>query len=469
MTVENKVVQSGYVLAGFETLATILDNFIAGRRGRFEDNFTRKQISNFLATTTAGFLHSYGQDFPGKKKYHKYSWREGDMYQRCREMGIFDDCTLIADSGGFQISIGRLTRDESELLYNMYYEWLVDYSHVYDKAFILDVPPGPGCTIFHNFKDVFDKNLESYERARALPDEVRNKIIYVHHFRTPKLWEIYTKIMREYNMFDSFNYHATGGIVANMASDMSIPCIIYILPIVPLLNEAIRFGRNYLNFHILGGANFRDVLFYELFRIVVKEKHGIDLNITYDSSGIFKQIMHARFMNVRDRFGCIHKMNIKSNNIHLKFKDDQPETVEEMIGIVLNRMANKWGFKNITTDGVYDPERNTFWEDVKTYAVLYAFDLYSELQEGMREFARQVYPLYEAGERERFTELCAEETRIVNQGKMTKKQRIKSASIVKSLDVLASLDEDYCHYLVDHHLAKDEFIDLDDSTRLLTV
>ena len=100
---------------------------------------------------------------------------------------------------------------------------------------------------------------------------------------------------------------------------------------------------------------------------------------------------------------------------------------------------------------------------------MYAFDLYSELQEGMREFARQVYPLYEAGERERFTELCAEETRIVNQGKMTKKQRIKSASIVKSLDVLASLDEDYCHYLVDHHLAKDEFIDLDDSTRLLTV
>lgn len=459
--------RSGYVLAGFETLATILDNFIEGRRGRFEDNFTREQISNFLSSTTAGFLHSYGQDFPGKKKYNKYSWREGDMYQRCRDMGIFDNCNLIADSGGFQISIGRLTRRESDLLYDMYYEWLVEYSNVYDRAFILDIPPGPGCKIFHNFQDVFNKNLESYERARALPDDIRKKIIYVHHFRTPQLWNIYTKIMREYDMFDSFEYHATGGIVANMSSDMSIPCIIYILPIVPLLNETIRCGRDHLNFHILGGANFRDVLFYELFSIVVKKKHNIDLNITYDSSGIFKQIMHARFMNVRDQFGCINKMNIKSNNIHLKFKDDEDYTVEQMVGRILNRMADKWGFKRITTDGIYDPERNTFWEDVKTYAVLYAFDFYSEFQHEMRQFAIEMYDLYEAGEREEFNKRAFEATRIVNQGKTTSKQKTKSTSILRSLDVLSSLNEEYCHYLVNKYLAKDEFVELDDSKKVL--
>lgn len=467
--------RSGYVLAGFETLATILDNFIAGRRGRYEDNFTRKQISDFLSKTMSGFLHSYGQDFPGKKKYHKYSWREGDMYQRCRDMGIFDGCTFIADSGGFQISVGRLTRDESELLYNMYYEWLVDYRNVYDKAFILDIPPGPGCKIFNSYQDVFDKNLESYERARALPDEVRKKIIYVHHFRTPKLWNIYTKIMRDYDMFDSFNYHATGGIVANMSSDMSIPCIIYILPLVPLLNEAIRCGRNYLNFHILGGANFRDVLFYELFKVVVKNKHNIDLNITYDSSGIFKQIMHARFMFIRDKFGHIRKMNIKSDNIHLKFNDGIHRktnglyTVEQIAENTLNNLADKWNFKNIKTDGIYDPARNTFWEDVKTYAILNAFNLYYELQNEMREFAEKVYLLYEAGEREEFNRECAEATRSTNQGNITKKQIIKSNSILKSLDVLESLDEDYCHHLVDKCLAKDEFTELENKPRILTI
>ena len=78
-------------------------------------------------------------------------------------MGIFDGCTLIADSGGFQISIGKLTRVESELLFKMYYEWLEESHKVFDKAFILDIPPGPGCEIFRDFKDVYsfikeDKN-----------------------------------------------------------------------------------------------------------------------------------------------------------------------------------------------------------------------------------------------------------------------------------------------------------------------
>lgn len=457
--------RSGYVLAGFETLATMFDNFMEGRRGRFNDNFTRQEISHFLATTTSGFLHSFGQDFPGKKKYHKYKEKEGQLYQFCRDTKLFDGCTFITDSGGFQISIGRLTRSESELLYKMYYEWIVEYKDSYQKAFILDIPPGPGCEIFHDFNDVFEKNLESYQLAKSLPDEVRKKIIYVHHFRTPKLWEIYTKILREYDMFSSFEYHATGGIVANMATDMAIPCIIYILPLVPLLNEAKKAGRNYLNFHILGGANFRDVMFYELFKIVVKNKHNIDLNITYDSSGIYKQVMHARFMYVVDENSYIRKMNIKSNNLNNKFFPEL--SVHDTAQRVFDNLSDKWGFKRISVDGLYDPERQTFWEDVKVYSVLYTLDLYSKLQQISREFAEKVYPLYDNGDELQFYLECLEETRLLNQGNMTKKQKIKARSIKRSLDVLANLDEDYCDYLVKQYLSKDEFINLDTASKVL--
>jgi len=112
---------SGYVLAGFETLATIVDNFMLGKRGRWNNNFTRPQMSEFLSQACAGYLHSFGQNFANKKKYHKYNQTEADMYQKCRDMGIFDGCDFIADSGGFQISIGRLTRRESMLLMTMYY------------------------------------------------------------------------------------------------------------------------------------------------------------------------------------------------------------------------------------------------------------------------------------------------------------------------------------------------------------
>jgi len=115
---------SGYVLAGFETIACVLDNFIENRRGKWNNNFTREQISNFLSSTTSGFLHSFGQDFSGKKKFNKYKQKETDIYKFCRDIRLFDNCTFIADSGGFQISVGKMTKTESELLFKLYYEWI---------------------------------------------------------------------------------------------------------------------------------------------------------------------------------------------------------------------------------------------------------------------------------------------------------------------------------------------------------
>jgi hypothetical protein len=467
--------RSGYILAGFETLATIIDMFIDGRRGTYEDNFTRADISRFLADTCAGFLHSYGQNFPNKKKYHKYSETEANMYRKCREMGIFDNCNLVVDSGGFQISVGQLTRRESDLLLNnMYYDFLVDHYDCYDSAFILDVPPGPGCEIFHNFEDVYNLNMESYQKAKHLPDHVRKKVIYIHHFRTPELWKIYTKILRDGEMFPAFEYHGTGGIVANMSSDMSIPCIIYVLPLIPLINEAKKYGRSYLNFHILGGANFRDVLFYELFKITVKKKHNIDLNITYDSSGPYKQVMHARFLNVMDDQGYMRKMSIKPHDLDKKFMPEK--TTIEMYQEILDVMADNAGFKRLDIDGVYGmyPDRSgnlyeTFHPGVKAYSTLYALSVYPTIQAEMAKFAERVYPIYESGDLEAFYKECFDITRHINQGKLTKKQKIKAYSIPRSLDMLGELDEDYCQHLIDKFLSKDEFTELYGRPGVLTI
>jgi len=468
---------SGYVLAGFETLATILDNFFLGKRGRWNENFTRPQISEFLSESCAGYLHSFGQNFANKKKYHKYKQTETDMYQQCRDMGIFNGCDFIADSGGFQISIGRLSRRESDLLTTMYYEWIEESHDMIQKAFILDIPPGPGCKIFTCFDDVYRLNLSSYERARNLSDEIRKKIIYIHHFRTPKLWEIYTKIMRENEMFPDFEYHGTGGIVANMSSDMMIPVIIYVLPLIPLINEAKKYGRDYLNFHILGGANFRDMFFYELFKIVVKQYHNIDLNITYDSSGIYKQVMHARYIHVPDPHGYIRKMDIKSSNLNKRFYDKvdfegnswASNKVVDQFQILLNDCARSHGFKPISVDGVYDEITNTFHEDVKVYALLYTLGRYAQIEADMKQFAHDLYPLYEQGNLGEFYRECLGVTKIINQGKMTKKQKTKAHSIARSLDALKTLDEDYCTYLVNKFLAKDEFFELDSKMRSLQI
>lgn len=468
---------SGYVLAGFETLATVIDRFFKGKRGRWNDNFTRAQISKFFSESCSGFLHSFGQDFPGKKKYNKYNQVQTNLYNICRDMGIFDDCTFIADSGGYQISVGRLSRRESDLLMNMYYEWLEKSHSVLQKAFVLDVPPGPGCEIFTCFDDVYRLNLESYQRAKSLNDELRKKMIYIHHFRTPKLWDIYTKIMRENEMFPAFEYHGTGGIVANMTSDMIIPVIIYVLPLIPLLNEAKKYGRDYLNFHILGGANFRDIFFYELFKIVVKQHHNIDLNITYDSSGIYKQVMQARYINVLDIHGNIQKMNIKSSNLNKRFYDKldidtntwSSNKVIDQFQILLDDCAASNGFKPITVDGVYDSNTNTFHEDVKVYSMLYTLGRYAQIETDMKEYANKLYPLYEQGNLDEFYKSCLDVTQIINQGKLTKKQKTKAHSISRSLDMLITLDEDYCKYLINKFLSKDEFNELDSKKRSLKI
>lgn len=457
--------KSGYVLAGFDTFATIVNNFMLGKKGDWNDNFTRERVADFLRETCAGFLHSYGQSFTGKKRYEKYNEKEARLYKKCRDLGFFDGCDFIADSGGFQISVGRMTESEAHLLQDLYYQFVQDYKHLIDKAFILDVPPGPGCKIFKDFKDVYDHNLKSYKVAKNLPDDVRDKIIYIHHFRTPRLWDIYTKIMRENDMFSAFQYHGTGGIVANLVSDMVIPCIIYVLPLVPLLVEAKKAGRDFLNFHILGGANFRDVMYYELFKIVVKEYHGIDLKITYDSSGLFKSFMIGRYLWIRHPDGHLKKMDVRTPNLNRRFSHDT--FVRDQYQITMDEFADKVGFKRIDLKDIYNPDTGTFYEDIKVYSMFYMLHQWREVQNEMKAWAKEIYPLYKNKQRDMFTNACMEATRDLNSRRITQKGLTKGRSIIRSLDMLIELNEPYCKYIVDKVLSKDEFIQLDERTRIL--
>jgi RNA processing factor Prp31 len=190
----------------------------------------------------------------------------------------------------------------------------------------------------------------------------------------------------------------------------------------------------------------------------------------------WKQVMRARFIHVEDPQGYIRKMSIKTVDLDKTFygKNESIDDYKEnrainMYETVLNEIANKYGFKPITIDGVYSDVTNTFHEDIKVYSILYTLHLYSYIQEKMREVAKNIYPLYKAGEQEDFHDACFEATRYLNQGKLTKKQQTKTHSISRSLDMLSNLDEDYCQYLVNRFLAKDEFVDLDETTRMITL
>jgi len=457
---------SGYTVAGMETLATIIDNFIKNKKNDFEDHFTREDISNFLGQVCNRFLHSFGQNFKGKKNYDNYNQKEAELYKKVRDTKFFEKSSLIVDSGAFQISIGLLTRKESDILFNNFYAFLTDYYESFDEAFILDLPPGPGCQIFSNFKEVYDKNLASYSIAANLPDHVREKVVYIHHFRTPKLWDIYTKILRDNDFYKYFTKFSTGGIVANSAGDSDIPCIIYVLPLIPLLNETIKHKRNKLDFHVLGGATFRDIFFYELFKYHVKKVHNIELNITYDSSGLFKGLMIGRFFSTLDG-DQIRKVDIRSCNLNMRFKDDIK--IQDVCFNVINTLADKYDFKRPTQTEIYNPVTKTFYEDIKIYLMLYMLKFYAEIEILMKEKSELIYPMYESRDLEIFISQTEQINRNLNQGKISRKQIAKSNSIVKSLDMLTNLDEEYCKHIVNKFLSKDEFINLTKNGQIFTI
>ena len=458
---------SGYTVAGAETLMTIIDNFIKNKKNDFEDHFTREDISNFFGSVCNRFLHSFGQNFKGKKDYSTYNQKEAELQIKLKNSEFFNKSSQIIDSGGFQISIGVLTRKESELLTEKYYNFLVDYKDVYDQAFILDIPPGPGCKIFTNFDQIYEKNLESYLTAANLPDDVRQKIIYIHHFRTPKLWDIYTKILRNNDLYSRFELFGTGGIVANSSGDSEIPCIIYVLPLIPLLNETIKHKRTKLDFHVLGGATYRDLFFYELFRLHVKKVHNIDLNITYDSSSLFKGLMIGRYFSVIDG-DRIRKVDIRNGNLNKRFKDDMK--IIDVCRNVCDLLSDKYGFKKLTIENsIYDQKTGTFYESIKVYLMLYMLEFYLEIENLMKEKSELIYPIYESGDLENFVFRSEQITRDINQGKISRKQISKSNSIVKSLDILTNLDEEYCKYVVQKFLSKDEFINLTKNGQILEI
>ena len=458
---------SGYVLAGGETISSILNNFVKNTKGLYFDNFTREDISKFYHDVMFGFLHSFGQNFTGKKSYKGYVQAEAKCFTTMRETKMFEKSKFLIDSGGFQVSFGKITLAEAPTLIALYDEFLRDNHHCIDRAFSLDLTPGPGCELFRNFKDVYDMNLQTYTMHANLPDEAREKIIYVHHFRTPEMWRVFDKILRENQFFEKFSHFATGGIVASSGGDMQIPVIIYVLPLIPLLNECIRHGRKTLDFHILGGATYRDILFYEFFQHHVMQCHGIQLNITYDSSGIFKALMIGRFLPIYDPISrSIEKIDVKSNALHFRYNHGM--TIGEMYKYVIDRMCDHHNFKHIDMTKIYNDESGTFFEDIKCYSMFYMLQMYSEVQEMLKEEARRLYPLYENFDYEDFTSEISKVTQKINGGKITTKQKFKTNSLIASLDMLKSLDESKCQYIVNKFLSKDEFTELLSGKQLMT-
>ncbi|GIU69110.1 MAG: hypothetical protein KatS3mg002_0346 [Candidatus Woesearchaeota archaeon] len=444
---------SNFVCSACESLYKIIIKFWESPENKGQ--IPESSLTNFFDTACQKFLHSFGHNLKLKSNFEIHKQTKNKILQECKQTPFMGSKgAYYIDSGGFQVSTGILDAKRSDLLVKYYYEFLEEYPNSYEKAFILDIPPGPGCQYFNSFDDVYRKNLYSYTKAANFPDHIRSKIIYIHHFRTPKLWNIFNRILYENNFFEKFQYFGTGGISANMKTDIIVPFILYSIPLVPILNLCKKYNRKEIKFHILGGSGFRDVLFYKLFSYFIEKEHQIKCEITYDSSTIFKGFMVGRILYIMDN-GILKKVNIRTN--YLDKKAGNESSLMERIRNDMNIMCKEFNFELIETDTFYGGENNSFTKEMRLYASLYMIYMYYRVEKMLDQIISELYNRYKEGNFNEFQKSLFSITKLLNSGRPTQKQIFKTQSVLNSLSLIQDLDEDKCNYLINHYLHSDEF------------
>lgn len=437
---------SSFCLAGLKTFEKKLSQSV----NSFE--ITKQEINKFFTSVCNRFLHSFGLDLSKRKKIDDYNDKQAEVFIKCRESGFFDNCIFITDSGGFQVQTGDINRDKLNILIDKYHEFLSDKHHVYDHAFLLDILPDMKCETIRTPDELYEFNLRTYTIARNFPDHIREKLIYIHHFKTPIIWKIFNEILDSDGMFESFNYYACGGVANNMPADKHTSHILYIIPIIKLLRKTKEAGRNYLRFHVLGCGNLRDAFFHRLFEYHVKKVHNIDLKITHDTSGIFKGLLIGRCVPIMNGDMSIDNIDLKSGVINSLSITKLQAAIDEMCSSV--------GIKSIDIgDGIYisnDPG-SSMKPDVELYLMFLLLYIYAKLENVLSHKIPDIYKDFENGNIESFNYDIHQLSLKINGNKVSSKLKRKTSSILNTLRVLSNLDLQYCEDVVNRFLKPYEF------------
>ena len=458
---------SNYIIAGADTVCSLFTNFLA-RHNKF-DIFDSEKFSDFLHNSINRFLYSYGTglNYVTKRIPKNHNKRITTTIDFIKNSEFMNDCVLYIDSGGFQIANGAVEVKDLHRFVNEYKQFLIDNKDKYQKAFSLDMPPGPSASLFSSYSQMEEYNRMSYKELGSMSKEIKDKLLYIHHFRTPMMNNTWSKFLWEEDLANGYTNFSVGGIVANNSTDISIPVIIYSIPLSDIVKYCIQKGIKSFNFHVLGGANYIDVFYHNLFSYHIKKVHGVDVNITYDSSGLFKGLAVGRFIPIFKSNDTLCKMDLRSVSLHMKF--DKEKTIQDVVYERINATARHYGMKELNPSDhpIYDESRNTFDRNIHMYLMMSLMRLYKELEIYCRSYIQEIYPLYENNMREDFEEKCADLAARFNDGKLTKKIKAKSCSISKSLDILTKMDRDYNAHLIEKYMANDDITSMfEDSSQL---
>jgi hypothetical protein len=309
------IVPGNFVCAALPSIYTHLTYAIRDHPDYLEEdkinNFMKENINKYL--TTVGKHLVKGRPVT-KEVFDKYVTNTHKAFESTKWL---NGCELIIDSGGYQIQQGYVDRKYIPDFIDLYYNYFIkNNSNSFNYAFHLDLAPGSVHCPFNSFADMEELNRYSYGEAKKMDQSILDKMIYVHHFRTPKIHQIYNKLLFDEDMADGIKNFSTGGLVTfgKLGSDIP-PYILYIIPLLEIIHYCRQKKIKKFRFHVLGGSEWKEILGHKFFERHIKEIFDIEVQITFDSSTFFKAVCLGRYFFKATDQGIIKRIDFRQSEL----------------------------------------------------------------------------------------------------------------------------------------------------------
>lgn len=428
-----------------------------------------ENINKFMLSECNKYLSSVGMALKKNKPINnKVFERYQQVFDSFKTLGYTQGVEILIDSAGYQFQTGQIKKNDCNKFVDYYHEFLTKNVEKVDYAFLFDPVPGASKSIVNSYSEMVKLNKMSYEKACELPEELRDKLLYIHHFRTPKIYKMYRSFLEEYKYPEYFKNFSTGGLVSfSRGSGSNPPIILYTIPLVDILTHVKERGLKSFRWHILGSTEWKDILVHKFVEHHIKKVYNIDIEITYDSSTIFQTLARGRYLYVPDMENqSVWKMSLRSDSLKMKFRDKG--TAETYLYKLYNDMAREYGFKILDpiTDPIYVDceidEHTGLTKGGRMSKIMYNYGIFSLLrlfnliETWSKDIVDMLYPLYESGHIDEFNKSIENIMLKFNNGKLSNTIYQRTSSVYNSLELLRSLDKDYCEYIVNKYMYMDE-------------
>jgi len=278
------VVRRGYV----GCRGDLIPYYYGRLHAKYADEFSPESVNAFFRDRVAGILVSV--ESPDNRETFRN--RAEQAVRAVAESPFTKGIPVYRDWGGYQIQTGGVPPENVDWLVKEHLVMCGTCADLVDKTFSPDIVPSKRCRL-GDWHDVYGRNKEALDLTARLPDEERRKVLLVHHFRGPHTHSMFKTLLFGDGYVDAFEGYATGGIASGRVS-RGMPVVAHAVPLVDLVDWSKRSGRDALQFHVLGSAEFHNYLTNALISRLVAKVHGIEVAFTCDTNRYIVELAKAQ-------------------------------------------------------------------------------------------------------------------------------------------------------------------------------